>query len=320
MRLYADAGKRYRALTPEASHSYALFLLFSFLLHLLFLFLVQHWDFLRPAPTAPSDQTVQLVSPETLFPPAKKTKEVLFGTDRPEDLKSIPRDKETRLPSIPKSLAPSPFPKASQERTPAPLPRSIPPLPPAPSKPSLPPSPSPPPSLPLDSQPAEPDRPAPLPSLPSAQGKEAPSDVLPQAGGLPGLPFADAKTFDRMAKVFSDEEQRPKDAISLNTEDLKYFSYLLKVKNKIEYIWKYPASAADRGIQGDLLLNFTIHRDGRVSNVSVASSSGYDILDREAAEAVQTASPFPPLPETWKEDQITITGHFLYLNRYTYIR
>ncbi|HEY5599905.1 MAG TPA: energy transducer TonB, partial [Candidatus Manganitrophaceae bacterium] len=157
-----------------------------------------------------------------------------------------------------------------------------------------------------------------LPSLPGKE-EEARPDLKGQKG-LPGLPFADAERLDRLAKVFAGQERRPKDSISINTEDLKYFSYLIKVKNRIEYIWRYPSAAAERGLEGNLLLSFTIHQDGRVSDVAIASSSGYELLDQEAARAVQTASPFPPLPDSWNEEHITITGHFLYFNRLTYIR
>ena len=140
-------------------------------------------------------------------------------------------------------------------------------------------------------------------------------------GGLPGLPFADPKSLDRLAKVFSDREPAaPKDAVSINTEELKYFSYLMKVKNRIEYIWKYPAAAEARRMEGDLFLNFTIHRDGTVTDVSIASTSGFELLDQEAVRAITAASPFAPLPDAWNEDHITITGHFLYMNRSNYIR
>jgi protein TonB len=166
------------------------------------------------------------------------------------------------------------------------------------------------------------------PSLPRSEGERrggAGEESLPGApsrpGGLPGLPFADSKSLDRLAKVFSDREPAaPKDAVSINTEELKYFSYLMKVKSRIEYIWKYPAAAAERQMEGDLFLTFTIHRDGKVTDVSVASTSGYELLDQEAVRAITAASPFAPLPDAWNEDHITITGHFLYMNRSNYIR
>ncbi|TAJ98462.1 MAG: energy transducer TonB [Candidatus Manganitrophaceae bacterium] len=332
MHLYDDIAKEvYPDGGPESRSLTLLFLFLSLLFHLSMLLLIQQWARWEPSRIESKDPFVQLVDPETLAPP--KQKELLLGTDREEDLKSIPPGKETKLPPIPKSLQPGLPPAAKGGKSPgAPRPQARPALPVPPSAP-----PAPAPSLSLPERPTAPDAVSPppsesspsaaeevkkvfpLPSLPPGKG-EARSDPTPRPGGLPGLPFADAKSLDRLAKVFSDQEQVPKDTISLNTDDLKYFSYMLKLKNKIEYIWRYPQAAAERGIQGDLLLNFTIHRDGRVSDVRVVSTSGYEILDVEAVRAIQEASPFAPLPDTWNEDRISITGHFLYYNRYTYLR
>lgn len=321
---------------PRAGrYPYGLFLLLSFLLHLTLFLLARGWDFEKapvPIPDRPDD-FIQLVDP----PAPKKQEEVLFGTDRPSDLESIPKGKETRLPPIPKSTDPpggpgparregvlkreSPLPVPPEARAlpaPIPLPPPAAPARPAPDQDAVPaPSPPVPPSA------GDGDR-LPQPSIPLIEGEpgeksapEAPS----RPGGLPGLPFADSQSLDRLAKIFSGREQAPpKDTISINTDELKYFSYLLKVKNRIEYVWRYPANAAERRMEGDLLLNFTIQRDGTVIDVAVASSSGYELLDREAVRAIQAASPFAPLPEAWEEDHITITGHFLYLNRTNYIR
>lgn len=321
MHLYDDIAEE---LSPEGGPAsrfpWMLFFLVSFLSHLTLLLLLQQWGkWERPA-VAPSETEVQLIRPETLAPPVPKPRELLFGTDQEKDLKAIPKGKETRLPPIPKSERPGlPAPKVAPSRPAAPTPLR----PPAP--PSLPRElnrsdaiPSVPPSTPAPLEPGEARRPAPLPSLPADPGVQT-APIRPN--GLPGLPFADAKSLDQLAKVFTDQEKvPPKDTISLNTDDLKYFSYALKLKSKIEYVWRYPAQASERGIQGDLLLNFTILKDGQVTDVRVVSTSGYDLLDEEAVRAIKAAAPFAPLPDSWHQDQLTITGHFLYSNRYTYLR
>ncbi len=151
----------------------------------------------------------------------------------------------------------------------------------------------------------------------SEQGNELTPTPLQD---VPGLPFSDTKQLDRLAKLLFETTRPPKDVISINTEELKYFSYLLKVKSSIEYIWKYPEIAAVMGMEGELLLNFNIDREGHVRNVEIITTSGYDLLDQEAIRAVRTAAPLPPLPKSWNEEQITINGRFVYHNHYTYIR
>jgi protein TonB len=58
----------------------------------------------------------------------------------------------------------------------------------------------------------------------------------------------------------------------------------------------YPAPARKAGIQGVTELSFTIHEDGRVSEVRVLKSSGHGVLDEAAVETVYAAAPFPRPP------------------------
>jgi protein TonB len=54
----------------------------------------------------------------------------------------------------------------------------------------------------------------------------------------------------------------------------------------------YPASARRSRLQGRVVVRFTIGRDGRVREVRVVASSGYDVLDRSAVAAILAAAPF----------------------------
>lgn len=50
----------------------------------------------------------------------------------------------------------------------------------------------------------------------------------------------------------------------------------------------YPATALARSLQGTVLLRLHIAATGRVERVEIAASSGHDVLDRAAVEAVST--------------------------------
>jgi protein TonB len=50
----------------------------------------------------------------------------------------------------------------------------------------------------------------------------------------------------------------------------------------------YPLAARRRGWEGLVLLNVRVQADGRVGQVSVIKSSGYDLLDRTAMQAVES--------------------------------
>ena len=129
---------------------------------------------------------------------------------------------------------------------------------------------------------------------------------------IPSFPFVDQKELDKLYKVFTEKEMPKRDRIAINTDDRRYLTYMLGLKRRIELIWQYPPQAAASGLQGDLLLNFTICQDGQLADVALVRSSGHRILDEAAIHAVRSASPYAPLPESWHQDRITITGSFIY--------
>ncbi len=58
----------------------------------------------------------------------------------------------------------------------------------------------------------------------------------------------------------------------------------------------YPPLARRMGWEGRVKVSFIVSRDGSVRDVKVVESSGRDTLDRDAADTVVKASPFPPPP------------------------
>jgi periplasmic protein TonB len=72
--------------------------------------------------------------------------------------------------------------------------------------------------------------------------------------------------------------------------------YAKRISAKINSVKEYPQGARRQGHEGKSYVLFTINREGGVTGVSVAKSSGYDTLDNAAQDAVRRAAPFPPLP------------------------
>jgi protein TonB len=50
---------------------------------------------------------------------------------------------------------------------------------------------------------------------------------------------------------------------------------------------KYPPLAREKGYEGTVYLRALIERDGRVGNLAIDRSSGYEILDRAAVDSVR---------------------------------
>ena len=78
-------------------------------------------------------------------------------------------------------------------------------------------------------------------------------------------------------------------------------NYLNLVISKIQKAKRYPLQARKEKIEGEVKLKFLINSRGELESAELVSSSGFEILDREALEMLHRAVPFPPLPEEIKE-------------------
>jgi len=58
--------------------------------------------------------------------------------------------------------------------------------------------------------------------------------------------------------------------------------------------------------EGVVVLKFTISQGGEIAGHAIASSSGHEVLDGAAAEALQRVGRFPPLPPSLGRSQLNI--------------
>ncbi len=61
---------------------------------------------------------------------------------------------------------------------------------------------------------------------------------------------------------------------------------MVKLQQAIAAHFTYPLLARQRNWQGEVVLEFRLERDGRISSVRVARSSGYSLLDHAALNAL----------------------------------
>lgn len=100
--------------------------------------------------------------------------------------------------------------------------------------------------------------------------------------------------------------------VNLNTTTIKYASYLLHIKEKIENVWEYPTKAQREGIDGVLVIKFSINKNGSVYNATILRSSGKKILDKAAIKAIYDAARYDPFPKYWTINRLNIIGTFVY--------
>jgi protein TonB len=107
-------------------------------------------------------------------------------------------------------------------------------------------------------------------------------------------------------------ETIPPESISLDTEDPLYRTYFEVLKGMIAGSWVYPVEAHRPGEGGRVLLEFCLDREGWLTRVTVAESSGSLNLDRAVVEAVQRTAPFPPPPPSIQRDLFLVSALFIY--------
>ncbi len=100
--------------------------------------------------------------------------------------------------------------------------------------------------------------------------------------------------------------------VPLDTSDPRYHAYFSRVREKIKGTWTYPNVAGERGIEGEVVVEFRIAKDGHLVSADVRRSSGATILDEYSVRAVQAAAPFPPVPDDVAKEALTIHGTFRY--------
>lgn len=85
---------------------------------------------------------------------------------------------------------------------------------------------------------------------------------------------------------------------------LKYPYYFNALTRKIDQNWAPPGAAFAQA--NEVLVVFTILKDGNVRDVEIAESSGDAFYDQAALRALRRATPFPALPPGYAEDTMTI--------------
>lgn len=138
--------------------------------------------------------------------------------------------------------------------------------------------------------------------------KEKPSIIPPTA-------LFDKKTIEKFAL----KEPPPNKGLTFDTSEFRHRGYMKMLKEKIESIWQYPKEAARYGMYGDLYVKFSIRKDGKLSEVVLLRTSGYQELDDAAIKALKDAEPYWPLPADWEKDTLEIKGHFIYIFGNTYV-
>ena len=76
---------------------------------------------------------------------------------------------------------------------------------------------------------------------------------------------------------------------------------------KIGKYKQYPKIAQMRGWQGEVIVELLLDGNGKLKSKKILSSSGYEVLDKQALEMIDKAAPFPSPPEALRASSFSIT-------------
>ena len=184
-----------------------------------------------------------------------------------------------------------------QIEVPPPPPPAAPPsepevVPPAPPPPEPEPEPEPPPASSqrdAESKPVEPTTPRTAPPPPPA----SPLDPTPLDQTNPASTAPPGRLGSPQGNPLA--TGGPAEISGFDDPDFTYSYYAELMLARIRAGWERPPL----GGEVQMVVHFRVHADGRVSDVEILESSGYNSFDRAGLRAVQTAT-MPPLPKSYR--------------------
>jgi TonB family protein len=99
----------------------------------------------------------------------------------------------------------------------------------------------------------------------------------------------------------------PGSGSTLDVADFCCPEYVATMVERIRSVWVWR-----QGTTGQVLVKFTIQRDGRTTDYAVERSSGSPVLDLAALRAVAQTRSLPPLPAQFPNPTLTVHLHFEY--------
>lgn len=139
-------------------------------------------------------------------------------------------------------------------------------------------------------RPAPVPAPAPEPIVQTPLPEPAPR-VARESSPPPAAPISPA-----VAGALARIETRPAPSASPAPDTAAQDHYRVSLNIAAARFKRYPRAAIDNSWEGEVVVLMTIAANGRIASLRVRSSSGYEILDRQALDMFRNAKTFVPIP------------------------
>jgi TonB family protein len=102
----------------------------------------------------------------------------------------------------------------------------------------------------------------------------------------------------------------PGTAIQFDTKGVEFGPWIRRFVAQVRRNWFVPQAAW--AFKGRVVLQFNIHKDGRITDVVVVQPSEIDAFNRASYNAILGSNPTEPLPPEYPEDKAFFTVTFSY--------
>lgn len=88
--------------------------------------------------------------------------------------------------------------------------------------------------------------------------------------------------------------------ILTDTQGIDFSAYTRQMLQSLQQNWYSAIPASAQSMHGDLVLEFAVTKNGKVTGMKLVQGSGDAELDRAAWAGIAASDPFPPLPSDFK--------------------
>jgi TonB family protein len=155
--------------------------------------------------------------------------------------------------------------------------------------------------------------PAPVPEAPTLPESPRPNDTRGPAVGVIADAIRNVRKYaqqENFGNMRGGQDQNLGESIQFDTKGVEFGPWLARFVAQVRSNWMIPQAAMS--MRGHVVITFFVHKDGRITDVTVAKPSSVDAFTLSARNAILTSNPTVPLPPEYPDSKafFTVTFYF----------
>lgn len=137
--------------------------------------------------------------------------------------------------------------------------------------------------------------------------ESTPAQVAPVGPSTPARTTNNARPLSPPPAEEEEEEEEEEQAVFTAETLLERQLYISDVLRQAQRLVRYPDRALRREQEGTVLVSATLDRTGRLLGTLTVEESRYSILNKEAEESIERASPYKEFPDSMTDQTYSFT-------------